>query len=161
MTHSKKKKNSSLIDVRLNDIQAIHPAIQNAVATTANLIYASAPDDYSEPALHCLLVIHPIHVVKLEGKLYVIAGFRSYELACLRLSEGAQITCILHTSLASEELSDIAIIDIAGSPIMHSLGPKYVQQLQTLALSFSHRASLLFPKLKSIRRIRGQKKTSD
>ncbi|KKO47754.1 hypothetical protein VT06_15385 [Arsukibacterium sp. MJ3] len=161
MTKSKKKENSSLIDVRLNDIQGIHPAIQNAVATTADLIYASAPDDYSELAIHYLLNLHPIHVAKLEGQLHVIAGFRSYELACLRLYEEAQLTCIMHSGLASEELSDIAIIDIAGSPIMHSLGPKYVQQLQTLAQSFSHRASLLFPKLKSIRRIRGQKKSSD
>lgn len=160
MTSKEIKESRSIINVRLDDIKGVHPTAQTSVSATADFIYASAPNDYSELALHYLLNIHPIHVIKQDAELHVIAGFRSYELACLRLSEDAEITCILHVGIKSEEIPDIAVIDIAGSPIMHSLGPKFVQQLQNMVQTFGQQVLVNFPRLKSIRRIRGQTKSS-
>jgi hypothetical protein len=66
----------------------------------------------------------------------------------------------LHTVIENDELTQIAMTDIAGSPIMHSLGPKFVQQLQNLVQAFGEPLLKLFPRLQSIRRIRGPKKTA-
>lgn len=158
MTSKEINESRSLINIRLDDIKGVHPAAQTSLSATAEFIYASAPNDYSELALHYLLNIHPIHVIEQDEELHVIAGFRSYELACLRLSDDAKITCILHEGIESKELPNIAVIDIAGSPLMHSLGPKFVQQLQSMVQTLGQQVLVNFPRLKSIRRIRGPKK---
>jgi hypothetical protein len=158
MTLLKSIENMTLVDVPLNEILGIHPAIQDTVSQTADIMYASAPDDFSEQTLRCLLVLHPIHVIKQDSHFCVIAGFRSFELARLRLQDESLVPCLLHASIGKDELPQIAMIDIAGSPIMHSLGPKFVQQLQNLVQAFSDPLVKLFPRLQSIRRIRGSKK---
>ncbi len=161
MKHTKSTEPNVLVDICLKDIQGIHPEVQNIVARTADVIYASAPDDFSELTLRYLLTIHPIHVVELETQLYVIAGFRSFELATLALTRESTITCMLHANIESKDLTNIAMIDIAGSPIMHSLGAKFVQQLQNLVQALGERVLTLFPRLQSIRRIRGQNKSTN
>ncbi len=160
MKQLKSKENMTLVDVRLSDIQGIHPAIQYIAGTTADIMYASAPDDYSELTLRYLLAFHPIHAVELNTQLFVVAGFRSLELARLRLPTESVVPCLLHTVIENDELMQIAMTDIAGSPIMHSLGPKFVQQLQNLVQAFGEPLLKLFPRLQSIRRIRGPKKTA-
>lgn len=158
MAQLKSKENMTLVDVRLSDIQGIHPAIQDIVGTTADIMYASAPDDFSELTLRYLLAVHPIHVVELDAKLVVVAGFRSLELARLGLPDESVVPCMLHADIKIDDLHQLAMIDIAGSPIMHSLGSKVLQQLQNLVQAFGDPLLKLFPRLQSIRRIRGPKK---
>jgi hypothetical protein len=158
MTQLKSIEHMTLVDVRLNEILEIHPAIQDTVSKTADIMYASAPDDFSELTLRYLLALHHIHVIKLNTHFCVIAGFRSFELARLGLHDESLVPCLLHATIREDELPLIAMIEIAGSPIMHSLGPKFVQQLQNLGQAFGDPLLKLFPRLQSIRRIRGSKK---
>jgi hypothetical protein len=142
-----------LVEVSIKDIQGFLPDIKELVAETAVTMYASCPDDFSVDAVIALLDLHPIQLVKNDGALYVVAGFRGFELASLILSEEHPLRCFLHEGLSQAEAEFLATVDILGSAMMHSLGAKYVQQLQTLAKGIGPQTKTIFPKTKSIRRI--------
>lgn len=150
-----------LVSIKLEAITGLHPAVTGMVDKTASVIYASGPADYQELSLLYLLKLHPIHLTKIDTRFVVVAGFRSYELARLLLHPETEVGCILHIKLKPEEPTLLATVDIFGSPLMHSLGPKYIQQLQALAKFFGNRASIFFPRMGSLRRLRGQNRTTD
>lgn len=159
--YMQKLNSMKLIRVNIKAIAGLHPAVVDMVDHTASIIYASGPGDYIELSLQYLLKLHPIHLTQSEGRFYVIGGFRSFELARLKLYPETDIECILHKNLAPQEPTLFATVDIFGSPLMHSLGAKYLQQLKALAKPFGNRTSIFFPKMTSLRRLRGHKKSSD
>ncbi|MDP5130171.1 MAG: hypothetical protein NWQ54_04775 [Paraglaciecola sp.] len=140
--------------IEVSQICGLAPAVIDVISTTESAIYAAGPSDISAVAIETLAKIHPIHLINTDEQYLVIAGFRLYELCKLILPD-AKIPCIVHSDLSDEQLKLFAITDILGSPLVHSLGTKYVQQISSLAKAIDHdNAIRLFPKLKSIRRIR-------
>ncbi|MDP5133168.1 MAG: hypothetical protein NWQ54_19985 [Paraglaciecola sp.] len=151
----------TLTFIELKTIDGIHKAVQTLLAETADMIYASAPGDYSNIALETLLQIHPIHLLKDEGKFFVIAGFRGFEMAKLCFEPDTELRCLVHIELDTDTIQELALIDIVGSPLLHSLGSKHLQQILALVKPFGAKATAYFPKTSSIRRIRGNRKPSN
>lgn len=142
-----------IITIKLSQISGLHPASSEILSATADLIYASGPSDVNEEAIKLLADIHPVHVVPRSEKYQVVAGFRIYEL-CKLLVPNDEIRCIVHQDKNKEKIKQLAEVDILGSPLVHSLGTKYVQQIRKLTRAIGNDNNLLlFPKLKSIRRI--------
>ncbi len=157
MKQTSLKNKVTAINIRLSDLEGLHPDVQMFVAATSDLIYAAAPDDFSESWLCYLLELHPIHVTRLNGNFYVVGGFRSYELAMLQMKQDFIVPCCLRSELSNCEIRQIALTDILGSALMCSLGPKFVQQIQNLVSRFDENVSVQCPRLASLRRIRGKK----
>lgn len=143
-----------IVTIKLCQIDGLHSVASEILSNTANLIYASGPSDVNEEAIKLLADIHPVHVVPCGEKYQVIAGFRIYEL-CKLLVPNDEIRCIVHQDKNKEKIKQLAEVDVLGSPLVHSLGTKYVQQIRELTRTIGNDNNiLLFPKLKSIRRIR-------
>lgn len=118
------------ITLKLSEISGYHPKTSELVAQLADRSFTASIAHFSERAADHFLRIHPICVAQYRGKFFVVAGFRSFQIAELILQSNAQVTCALITS--KDNIIDIAKTDILFSPLVFSLSTKVAQQTEKL-----------------------------
>lgn len=122
--------NYELISVKLSEICGYHPDISEFVAQMADQQFTASIVSLSEPVAERFLKLHPICITKHRGKFFVVAGFRSFQIAELKLHQAHLIGCWLINS--KQNLAALAKTDILFSPIVFSLSTKVAQQTQKL-----------------------------
>jgi hypothetical protein len=120
-----------LISVKLSEICGYHPDISKFVAQMADQQFTASIVSLSEQVAERFLKLHPICITKCRGKFFVVAGFRSFQIAELKLQQAHQIECLLINS-KHNNIIDLAKTDILFSPLVFSLSTKVAQQTQKL-----------------------------
>lgn len=123
-------KRDESISLKLSEISGYHPKISELVSQLADRSFTASIAHLSERAADNFLRLHPICIAQYRGKFFVVAGFRSFQIAELILESNAQIQCVLVTS--KHNIVDIAKTDILFSPLVFSLSTKVAQQTEKL-----------------------------
>lgn len=118
--------------IQLSQIQGLHPSVSQAASIISEQTYTSRFDVFSSDAAHLLLSLHPIFITKVDGNFYVVAGFRSFQLALITLDFNEKISAQVIDSLSNEQYLLLAETDILGSVLQHSLGTKSVTQIENI-----------------------------
>jgi len=122
---------SELISIKLSEICGYHPEVSTLVAQLADQQFTASIVHLSEYVAELFLKLHPIRLTKHRGKFFVAAGFRSFQIAELKLQQDHQIECLLINS-KHNNIIDLAKTDILFSPLVFSLSTKVAQQTQKL-----------------------------
>ncbi len=123
-------KKDETITLRLSEISGYHPSVSEFVAQLADRNFTTSISQISQTAAEQFLRIHPICVSQYRGKFFVIAGFRSFQIAELTLQQNTLIKCL--AVAAKQNIVDIAKTDILFSPLVFSLSTKVTQQTKKL-----------------------------
>lgn len=116
--------------VSLTAISGYHPAVVDLATSLAERTYSERLDVLSDSAVQALVQLHPIHVRRAVNDEYlIIAGFRSYQLVTSRPALFTTVPALVYPSLSDQMAIDLASVDLIGSPAMHSLGSKSVEQM--------------------------------
>ena len=141
-------------NVNLSQISGYHPAVAQTAAFLASQQFVSRLDVFSEEAIYGLFQLHPIHILKEAECCYVMAGFRSYQIALSRLDASSKITALVYQSVLENTAVELAHLDLYGSPLVHSLGTKSVSQLDRIKGCIGEDSSkMIAPGLSSTRSI--------
>ena len=122
---------SEWISIKLSEICGYHQEISTLVAQLVDQQFTTSIVHLSEHIAELFLKLHPICLTKYRGKFFVIGGFRSFQIAELKLQQTHQIECLLINS-KNKNIIDIAKTDILFSPLVFSLSTKVAQQTQKL-----------------------------
>lgn len=144
----------SIRKFRISDLTGFHPLVRPIVTTLASNTFVSRFEVLSDHTVRSLLQLHPIHVVEDNKKLFVIAGFRSYQLSISRIDDEKFPICFYREGLDESFILDLANVDILASPLIHSLGTKSAAQIEQIKNEIGQdNADLIAPGLKSTRAI--------
>jgi hypothetical protein len=119
--------------VSLYDIAGPHPLLEDLMRSLSENIYPCSLDAFSARAAAVLEIIHPIVLSRSNNKLFVIGGFRTWQ---LKLSENAEISdvpALVFSELEDSKLREWAAVDILGSALLMGLGSKPREQIHRLA----------------------------
>ena len=145
-----------LLKVKIGEIAGPHPKALELTPELAGCLHSWCIHDFSESSVDSLLMLHPLVVQQNEKKGYrVVAGFRSYQLAIAHLKPEQAIRVCVVSGLDGDEIRQLAIIDILGSPLLLGLGSKPQKQIERLCEAFNHsRLDEIHPDLNSSRGIK-------
>lgn len=170
--------------IPFSSIVGIHPKVNALVLDLHAITYTAGVNDITPAGLARMLLLHPLHVVAVAEKnaknkqstadtteaqtttYQVLAGFRLFELLSAHhaLSNNSAeshpelnlIPVLIHPS--EKAALDMARYDLAGSPLVFSLSNKVVEQLTLIKKTVDGNILELFPKYKSVRTMRNDKK---
>jgi len=151
----KRKIYPKICKISIRQISGIHPHAKDVFKETADNLFAARLDVFSDVAVEHLMCLHPINVISGLDGLQVIGGIRSYQMAMTRLDANDKFFAHVYPAhLVSSEIEKCALIDVIGSPLMHSFGNKTTQQLAQIMMKLG-KATIqrIVPELKSIRAI--------
>lgn len=118
------------IDIKLSEISGYHPNVSELVNQLADRKFATAISHLSVQSAQQFLMLHPISITKHRGKFFVTAGFRSFQIAELKLQQNSKVKCQLVSS--KNNIIELAKMDILFSPLVFSLSTKVTQQTEKL-----------------------------
>lgn len=121
---------TDFVNIKISDIAGYHLAIADLAAQLVDQQFTTALSHISRAATNRILILHPICVYQSRGKYLIVAGFRSYQIAVLKLDPDSKVCCRLISS--KREILDIAKIDILFSPLIFSLSTKVAEQTKRL-----------------------------
>jgi len=145
-----------ITSIKINEIQGYHESIDKIVAATTSRMYRLGPHECSQVLLTNLLKLHPVHIVNSEQGYLLIAGFRTYEIACLLLEDNQKIECLLHdmSKLTKSELMNLALSDIVGTSALFNFSENSKQQLKEIKrLVGKEQVNALFKEISSKQKI--------
>jgi hypothetical protein len=172
---------AKLQNISFSSIVGPHPLVRTMVRDLHAVTYTASLNDIAPSGLKHLLMLHPLHVVEVNSTAYgskaaktakqpktyyVMAGFRLYELVSVcRALHGnnffprydfEKIPVIIYPN--DREVLDLVRFDLAGSPLLYSLGNKIVTQLTLIKKVMNGFILDILPKYKSIRTMSDDKK---
>jgi hypothetical protein len=121
---------TNFVYIRISEIAGYHPQISELAAQLITHQFATAISHFSESAASRLLTLHPICIYQTRGKSFIVGGFRSYQIAVLKLHADSKVMCRLISS--KQEILEIAKSDILFSPLVFSLSTKVAEQTKNL-----------------------------
>lgn len=121
---------TDFIDIKISEIAGYHPSISELAAQLVDHQFTTALSHISRSAANRILILHPICVYQYRGKYLIVAGFRSYQIAVLKLDADSKVCCRLINS--KREILDLARSDILFSPLVFSLSTKVAEQTKKL-----------------------------
>lgn len=121
---------TDFVDIKISEIAGYHPSISELAAQLVDHQFTTALSHISRAATNRILILHPICVYQYRGKYLVVAGFRSYQIAVLKLDSDSKVCCRLLSS--KREILDLARSDILFSSLVFSLSTKVSQQTERL-----------------------------
>lgn len=121
---------TDFVDIKISEIAGYHPVIAELAAQLVDHQFTTTLSHISRTATNRILILHPICVYQYRGKYLIVAGFRSYQIAVLKLDIDSKVRCRLISS--KQEILDIAKTDILFSPLVFSLSTKVAQQTERL-----------------------------
>ncbi len=156
-------------------LAGLHPKLSEQTKKTSQLMYSATITDFSVDSLAALIKLYPIHVVKQkdEENYWVIAGLRQFELlsvfhakntsskASAKTDPLNSIPVLVHEKATTREIQHLAVIDVAGSAILFSLGTKVAAQLDLIRENLPEVVVQQFPKFSSGRRLSDRKSRQD
>lgn len=145
----------SIRKVTIGELIGYHPLVQPIVAGLASSTFVSRYEVLSDNTIRSLLQLHPIHAVEENKKLFVVAGFRSYQLSINRIDDDEKFPVWFYREgLSESRILDLANVDVLASPLIHSLGTKSASQIEILKSRIGQdNADSIAPGLKSTRSI--------
>lgn len=170
--------------IPFSSIVGMSPKVDAMVLDLHALTYTAGVNDITPAGLAQMLLLHPLHVVAVETKpqkknkttpeaieaqpltYQVVAGFRLFELVsayhalqhnqAFAKDELNLIPALIHPN--AKTASQLARHDLAGSPLVYSLSNKVVEQLTLIKKVLDVDILEPFPKYKSVRTMRNDKK---
>lgn len=144
------------LKLKIGEIAGPHPASLEAASALAGCSHKWCVHNFSKSSISSLLMLHPVLVQQDEKKqCRVIGGFRPYQLAVAHLRPESAIRVCAVSGLNNDEIRQLAIIDLLGSPLLLGLGSKPQKQVERLcALFHDHRLDEIHPELNSSRGIK-------
>jgi hypothetical protein len=163
-------------EIEFNRISGLHPKAAALVKQLHAVSYTATVKDIEPAGLLALARLYPIHVVEKESPIVtdakdspvqeeytfqVIAGFRLYELMCTARVLSVQdaqllnlIPVIIHQNIKPKEIVKLAELDLAGSPLLFSLGNKVFEQLRLIKKHVSADTLNVLPKYRNLRYVK-------
>lgn len=121
---------TDFVNIEISEIAGYHPAIADLAAQLVDHRFTTAISNLSQHAANRFLMLHPICINRYRGKYRVVAGFRNYQIAVLKLDADSKVCCRLINS--KREILDLAKSDILFSPLVFSLSTKVAEQTKKL-----------------------------
>ncbi len=163
-------------EIEFHRISGLHPKAAELVEKLHAATYTATVKDIEPAGLLALARLYPIHVVERgapkvaattddavhnSNKFQVVAGFRLYELICAARVLSAQdaqqlnlIPVVIHPKFKSAEVIKLAELDLAGSPLLFSLGNKVFEQLRLIKKHVSADTLSSLPKYRNLRYVK-------
>lgn len=149
-------KKPRLMNVKLREIFGPHPELSELMRPLAGSRHAWCVGSFSEPSVEALTALHPIVLQEAEQHGYhVIGGFRTYQLATVHCEPDRPLRAMIYSGFSSNQIRQLAAIDILGSPLLLGLGSRPQKQVERLCQSLhSFDLKVIHPDLTSLRGIK-------
>lgn len=120
----------------LSEIDGLHDSIADVASALSECSFASTAKGFSETSVADILKLHPIFVVRRKRQLFVVAGFRTFQIANINLQSTSKINCSV-VQATDEEIIRFAKTDILASSVVFSLSTKVAAQTKKLVNAVS------------------------
>ena len=140
--------------LKLSDINGLHPEVLSYADDFNSLFLCESAKSMTDEAFQCFLILHPFQLIKTDGQYFIVAGFRSFQLAMVSMKSDDKVPALIHKNLDKVDIKTLAEADILVSRVGHSLGTNSNAQLKKLTDRLGHdECNKLIPGISSLRGI--------